>query len=117
MSILAVKLTPLDPTVNASAFDLNVDTSAHVKWDVRALSTVCIEIVKVTTWATAIFTLERSLDGVNWWPLETAETIAAGGGMSSTIDATAMAYIRARSSTLEGSQKFAVLTAFGKAGE
>lgn len=123
MAIKYQTLAPVDQTVDASRFDLNATGTAlaqgstFVYWDVRGLSTVAIQATKETTWATAVFTLERSMDGRYWWALETPETIPAGGGMSSTIDVTAMAYIRARLSTLEGSQKFAVLTAFGKAGE
>lgn len=114
MSIQPFQLKTLDNTVNASQFDLNV-TGAFVAWDVRNVVVAVVQAVKVTTWATAILTLERSADGQNWFALETAQTLGTGSDLSDTIDCAAIAYIRARISTPEGSQKFAVLTAFGKA--
>ena len=114
MSIQPFFLKPLDAAVNASSFDLNV-SGAFVCWDVRNIVVAVIQAVAVTTWGTAILTLERSIDGQVWFALETAQTLGTGSDLSNTIDCAAIAFIRARVSTPEGSQKFAVITAFGKA--
>lgn len=121
MSLDYQPLAPIDPTVDALRFDLNATGTPiglggwFVWWDVRKWATVFVQAVAETTWSTAILTLERSIDGRFWSALETAETMGTGSATSSTIDCTGFAYLRARLSTLEGSQKFAAITAFGKA--
>ncbi len=114
MSIRPYFLKPVDSVVNAANFDLNV-TGAFVYWNVQSVVVLVVQAVAVTTWATAILTLERSCDGVNWFALETAQTLGTGSDLSNTIDCAAIAFVRAKVTTPEGSQKFAVITAFGKA--
>lgn len=115
MSLQWTALKPIDPVINPSGFDLNGDTASYVKWDVRPLATVTVQAVAVTTWATATFAIERSLDGFNWFALESADTLGPASDISTTIDCTGFAFLRARLSVAEGSQKFAIITAFGKA--
>lgn len=114
MSLQWSDIPPTFDTLHKARFDLN-DTNNEIRWDVRAYAVAVIHALKESTWSTAVLTIERSIDGYNYVALETATTIPAGGGMTATIDTSAISFLRARLSTAEGSQKYANMRAMGKA--
>lgn len=114
MSLRSAILRPIDPQVSDKTFDLNV-TNNYLRYDVREWSTVAIAATKQTSWGTAVLTVYRSLDGYNPFALETAETLGPGDDVTGTIDTSAVPFLIVKVTTLEGSQKFADITATGKA--
>lgn len=113
MSLQWSDISPTFDTLPKVRFDLN-DTNNEIRFDVRNYSVAVIQALKETTWATAVLTIERSIDGYNYVALETPATIPAGGGITGTIDTGAISWLRARLSTKEGSQVFANIRALGK---
>lgn len=113
MSLVWSDIAPSNETAHRVRFDLN-ETNNEVRFFVGPYSVATISAVKETTWATAVLTLERSIDGSNWFALETAQTLGPGSALSATIDTSAIAWLRARLSTKEGSTVYAQIRAMGK---
>lgn len=74
--------------------------------------TATVQAVKDSaSWTTAVLTVKRSNDGVNFTGLESAKTIGPGGGMTSEFSVAGFAYMRVDVTTAEGgvSEDFAIV--------
>lgn len=89
-------------------FDLN-DTNNQWVVKLGDAENVTVTAEKQSTWATAVLTLYRSLDGFNAYALESGVTLT-GPASTAKIDCTGFDYLIIRLTTNEGSAVYANIT-------
>ena len=112
-------MSNISDSVYYQAFDLNYTNNVWAV-DVAKYSTATVQAEAVTTWTTAIITVQRSDDGINGYGLETALTIGPAStvvppGMSTVIDVTGFKFLLLKLTTINGSAVYANLTVNRKA--
>ena len=86
-------------------------TQNELRYDVSKYELVTIQFKAETTWATAVITVYRSLDGVTAFALETPVTVGPGTGtpaaaMTPEIDVSSVSHLIVRVTTVEGSSLY-----------
>ncbi len=66
-------------------------------------------VIPLAAWATAVVTIERSGDGISWAGMDTAVTVTNGSPVTGDKDCSSAVYLRARVSTAEGSDGYALI--------
>lgn len=114
MSVQVFTITPIGPTrYNDVAFDLAATTNRLI-YDVSNISVVTVGVYFSVGTASAVIIVERSLDGVNFYALETTQTFSFANGLSASIDCNGFKYLSVRPSTAEATRTAKVIV-FGKA--
>lgn len=67
------------------------------------------KVIPLAGWSTAVVTIERSSDGVTWAAMESAVTMATGSPVTGDKDCSTAVFLRARVSTAEGSDGYALV--------
>ena len=99
----------------STTLDLN-KANDHLIVNVLNYKSATVQVSKVTgsTWATAVVTIQQSNDNVNFYAFGSAVTVAVGGGVTATIDVSAIASIRIVVTTAEGSAATGAVTVVRK---
>jgi hypothetical protein len=109
-------MTAIGKQILTRQFDMNDTEEA---WEIILLGSpapteVVFQFVQLSgTWGTAVLTLERSLDGINWVAMSSPTTYSAAG-IQTGIDVTDIGHLRLRVSTAEGSAASVVCRALIK---
>lgn len=94
--------------VTTQTLDLN-QTQAAVEFDMRNVLAFTVQgSLGSGTWGTAVVTLTRTNDGVNWYALESSTTLT-GPSMTAQQDA-CFSRLRAQVTTVEGAAATARIT-------
>ncbi len=114
MSVQAFTLQPIGPSpYNQVAFDLAATTNRLI-YDVSNISVVTVAAYFSVGTSSAVLVVERSLDGTNFYALETAQAFSFTNGLSAAIDCNGFKYLSVRPSTAESTRTVKVAV-FGKA--